>query len=159
MVCLMIDIDHFKRFNDEFGHDAGDVVMQYVAQIVIDTVGEAGSAYRFGGEEFTVLLPGMTEAAGFEFAEQLRTRIATAPLSHRGRILGSVAVSIGVASAPAGGTVPTLLTRADGALLNAKASRAQHNGIGRTVDPGRCGGGRIGRSPGCPGPFLHRCLA
>lgn len=121
LVCLMVDIDHFKRFNDEFGHDAGDVVMQYVAQIVIDTVGDAGSAYRFGGEEFTVLLPGMSEAAGFEFAERLRTRIGTAPLSHRGRILGSVAVSIGVASAPAGGTVPTLLTRADAALLNAKA--------------------------------------
>jgi diguanylate cyclase (GGDEF)-like protein len=121
LVCMMIDIDHFKRFNDEFGHDAGDVVMQYVAQIIIDTVGEAGSAYRFGGEEFMVLLPGMTEAAGFEFAEQLRTKICTAPLSHRGRILGSVAVSIGVASAPAGGTVPTLLTRADAALLNAKA--------------------------------------
>jgi diguanylate cyclase (GGDEF)-like protein len=121
LVCLMVDIDHFKRFNDEFGHDAGDVVMQYVAQIIIDTVGDAGSAYRFGGEEFTVLLPGMTEAAGFEFAERLRTRIGTAPLSHRGRILGSVAVSIGVASAPAGGTVPTLLTRADAALLNAKA--------------------------------------
>ncbi|WP_276120902.1 sensor domain-containing diguanylate cyclase [Pararhizobium qamdonense] len=121
LVCLMIDIDHFKRFNDEFGHDAGDVVMQYVAQIVIDMVGGAGTAYRFGGEEFTVLLPGMTEAAGFEFAEALRTKIATAPLSHRGRILGSVAVSIGVASAPAAGTVPTLLTRADAALLNAKA--------------------------------------
>ena len=121
LVCLMIDIDHFKRFNDEFGHDAGDVVMQYVAQMITDAVGDAGSAYRFGGEEFTVLLPGMTEAAGFEFAEALRTRIATAPLSHRGRILGSVAVSIGVASAPAAGTVPTLLTRADAALLNAKA--------------------------------------
>lgn len=121
LVCLMIDIDHFKRFNDEFGHDAGDVVMQYVAQIIIDTVAEAGSAYRFGGEEFAVLLPGITEAAGFAFAEQLRTRISTAPLSHRGRILGSVAVSIGVASSPAGGTVPTLLTRADAALLNAKA--------------------------------------
>jgi len=121
LVCLMIDIDHFKRFNDEFGHDAGDVVMQYVAQMITDAVGDAGSAYRFGGEEFTVLLPGMTEAAGFEFAEALRTRIATEPLSHRGRILGSVAVSIGVASTPAAGTVPTLLTRADAALLNAKA--------------------------------------
>ena len=132
LVCLMIDIDHFKRFNDEFGHDAGDVVMQYVAQIVIDMVGEAGSACRFGGEEFTVLLPGMTEAAGFEFAEALRTKIATAPLSHRGRILGSVAVSIGVASAPAGGTVPTLLTRADAALLNAKAG-----GRNMTVSAGK----------------------
>lgn len=121
LVCLMVDIDHFKRFNDEFGHDAGDVVMQYVAQIMLDTVTEAGSVYRFGGEEFTVLLPGMSEATGFEFAEQLRTRIGTAPLSHRGRILGSVSVSIGVATSPSGGPVSTLLTRADAALLNAKA--------------------------------------
>ncbi len=121
LVCLMVDIDHFKRFNDEFGHDAGDVVMQYVAQIMRDAVAEAGSVYRFGGEEFTVLLPGMSEATGFEVAEQLRTRIGTAPLSHRGRILGSVSASIGIATSPSGGPVPTLLTRADAALLNAKA--------------------------------------
>lgn len=118
--CLMIDIDHFKRFNDEFGHDAGDVVMQYVAQIIVDTVGDAGSAYRFGGEEFTVLMPDAGEAAGFELAERLRTRIGTTPLSHRGRILGTVSVSVGVASAPDDGPVATLLTRADAALLDAK---------------------------------------
>lgn len=118
--CLMIDIDHFKRFNDEFGHDAGDVVMQYVAQIIVDTVGDAGSAYRFGGEEFTVLMPDAGDAAGFELAERLRTRIGTTPLSHRGRILGTVSVSVGVASAPDDGPVATLLTRADAALLDAK---------------------------------------
>ncbi len=118
--CLMIDIDHFKRFNDEFGHDAGDVVMQYVAQIIVDTVGDAGSAYRFGGEEFTVLMPDAGEAAGFELAERLRTRIGTTPLSHRGRILGTVSVSVGVASAPDDGPVATLLTRADAALLDSK---------------------------------------
>lgn len=118
--CLMIDIDHFKRFNDEFGHDAGDVVMQYVAQIIVDTVGDAGSAYRFGGEEFTVLMPDAGEAEGFELAERLRTRIGTTPLSHRGRILGTVSVSVGVASAPDDGPVATLLTRADAALLDAK---------------------------------------
>ncbi|MEI3850659.1 MULTISPECIES: sensor domain-containing diguanylate cyclase [Ensifer] len=120
LTCLMIDIDHFKRFNDEFGHDAGDVVMQYVAQIIVDTVADAGSAYRFGGEEFTVLLPEAGEAAGFELAERLRTRIGTTPLSHRGRILGTVAVSVGIASAPDDGPVATLLTRADAALLDAK---------------------------------------
>ncbi|MCV9965783.1 diguanylate cyclase [Pararhizobium sp. BT-229] len=120
LVCLMVDIDHFKRFNDEFGHDAGDVVMQYVAQIMLDTIAEAGTAYRFGGEEFTVLLPDMSETAGFELAEQLRTRIGTTPLSHRGRILGAVSVSIGMATSPANGPVATLLTRADAALLNAK---------------------------------------
>ncbi len=117
---LMIDIDHFKRFNDEFGHDAGDVVMQYVAQIILDIVGEAGTAYRFGGEEFTVLLPQASETAGFELAERLRHKIGTTPLAHRGRIMGTVSVSIGVAASPDEGSLSTLLTRADGALLNAK---------------------------------------
>ncbi len=121
LTCLMIDIDHFKRFNDEFGHDAGDVVMQYVAQLIVDTLTEAGNAYRFGGEEFTVLLPEAGEASGYELAERLRTRIGTTPLSHRGRILGTVSVSIGIASAPDDGPVATLLTRADAALLHAKS--------------------------------------
>jgi diguanylate cyclase (GGDEF)-like protein len=119
---LMIDIDHFKRFNDEFGHDAGDVVMQHVAKIMLDTTDTRGAVYRFGGEEFTILLPGMQETPAFECAERLRERIASAPLSHRGRMLGTVSVSIGVAEAPLNGPAATLLTRADAALLEAKAS-------------------------------------
>ncbi|EUB97176.1 diguanylate cyclase with integral membrane sensor [Rhizobium sp. CF080] len=121
LACLMMDIDRFKRFNDEFGHDAGDVVMQYVAQMMFDTVGQAGTCYRFGGEEFTILLPDTAEAAAFELAERLRQKIATTPLSHGGRILGLVSVSIGVAGSPVEGPVSTLLTRADAALLEAKA--------------------------------------
>ncbi|MFB9952816.1 diguanylate cyclase [Rhizobium puerariae] len=120
--CLMIDIDHFKRFNDEFGHDAGDVVMQYVAQMLLDTIGAAGTCYRFGGEEFTVLLPETGEIVAFDIAERLRQKIATTPLSHRGRILGLVSVSIGIAVSPAQGPVTTLVTRADAALLEAKAA-------------------------------------
>jgi diguanylate cyclase (GGDEF)-like protein len=122
LACLMVDIDHFKRFNDEFGHDAGDEVMRYVAQIVVDTVGGAGNAYRFGGEEFTLLLPGTTEGAAFDLAEDVRRNIVNTPLSHRGRILGTVSVSIGVAASPADGPIMTLLTRADAALLSAKAT-------------------------------------
>jgi diguanylate cyclase (GGDEF)-like protein len=117
----MMDIDRFKRFNDEFGHDSGDIVMQYVAQMMLDAVGEAGTCHRFGGEEFTILLPDATEAAAFALAERLRQKIATTPLSHGGRILGLVSVSIGVAGSPAGGPVSTLVTRADAALLEAKA--------------------------------------
>ncbi|MDQ0319523.1 diguanylate cyclase (GGDEF)-like protein [Pararhizobium capsulatum DSM 1112] len=140
LACLMIDIDHFKRFNDTFGHDAGDVVMQYVAQIMVDAVDTRGAVYRFGGEEFTVLLPGLSEAAATEFAEHLRERIGTTPLSHRGRILGTVSVSIGVAEAPQGGPVLTLLTRADAALLEAKAG-----GRNRTVSSSGIGEGvRVG---------------
>lgn len=121
LACLMMDIDRFKRFNDEFGHDAGDMVMQYVAQIMLDTVGEAGTCYRFGGEEFTILLPDAAETAAFELAERLRQKIAVTSLSHGGRILGLVSVSIGVAGSPVEGPVSTLLTRADAALLEAKA--------------------------------------
>jgi diguanylate cyclase (GGDEF)-like protein len=121
LACMMIDIDHFKRFNDEFGHDAGDEVMRYVAQIISDTIGDAGRAYRFGGEEFTVLLQAASDLQGFELAERVRANIRTTPLSHRGRILGAVSVSIGVASSADRGAATTILTRADAALLDAKA--------------------------------------
>ncbi|WP_283194641.1 sensor domain-containing diguanylate cyclase [Rhizobium sp. AN80A] len=121
LCCMMIDIDHFKRFNDEFGHDAGDEVMRYVAQTIVDTIGEAGRAYRFGGEEFTVLLPGISDTEGFDIAERLRSNIRGLPLSHRGRILGPISVSIGVGSLAERAAVSTLLTRADAALLEAKA--------------------------------------
>ena len=128
LACLMVDIDHFKRFNDEFGHDAGDLVMQYVGQTLRETVGTAGSAYRFGGEEFTVLLPGLDEQEASELADALRQKIGGATLSHSGRVLGAVSTSIGVATAPLNGSIETLVTRADAALLQAKAA-----GRNRTV--------------------------
>jgi diguanylate cyclase (GGDEF)-like protein len=128
IACLMVDIDHFKRFNDEFGHDAGDLVMQYVGQILRETVGPAGTAYRFGGEEFTVLLPGLEEDQAAELADGLRRKIGGATLSHSGRVLGTVSTSIGVAASPQDGSIETLVTRADAALLKAKAA-----GRNRTV--------------------------
>jgi diguanylate cyclase (GGDEF)-like protein len=121
LACVMIDIDHFKRFNDEFGHDAGDEVMRYVAQIITDTVGDKGKAYRFGGEEFAVLAPGLDEAAAFALAEKIRTAVMEAPLAYRGRILGSVTASLGVAAAPRSYSGQALLILADKALLEAKA--------------------------------------
>jgi diguanylate cyclase (GGDEF)-like protein len=117
----MIDIDHFKRFNDQFGHDAGDLVMRFVGQTLRETCAPAGSAFRFGGEEFTVLLPSLGEQEGVALAERLREKVSGAALSHAGQILGSVSVSVGVAAFPAGGSVETLVTRADAALLEAKA--------------------------------------
>jgi diguanylate cyclase (GGDEF)-like protein len=121
LACLMIDIDHFKRFNDAFGHDAGDMVMQYVGQIVREMVGSVGTAYRYGGEEFTVLLPGSSEHDGVEFAEALRHKISSATLSHAGKMLGTVTVSLGAAASPGDGSIETLVTRADAALLKAKS--------------------------------------
>ncbi|XUY28971.1 diguanylate cyclase [Agrobacterium sp. rho-8.1] len=121
LTCLMIDIDNFKRFNDEFGHDAGDMVMQHVGQILLDTTGAAGLAFRFGGEEFTVLLPGLTEEAGADLGETLIEKIRSTTLSHAGRMLGMVTVSIGVATCPEAGSSETIIARADAVLLTAKA--------------------------------------
>lgn len=102
--------------------------MQYVGQTLRETVGTAGSAYRFGGEEFTVLLPGLDEQEASELADALRQKIGGATLSHSGRVLGAVSTSIGVATAPLNGSIETLVTRADAALLQAKAA-----GRNRTV--------------------------
>ncbi|HEV7694174.1 MAG TPA: diguanylate cyclase [Hyphomonadaceae bacterium] len=128
LACIMLDVDHFKRFNDQFGHDAGDAVLQHVGQVMRDVTKGSGVAYRFGGEEFTALLPNMDEAAAFALAEQLRNRIAAAPLAHHGRTLGHITISLGLAVSPGGGHATTLLRHADAALLQAKS-----DGRNRTV--------------------------
>jgi len=118
--CIMIDIDYFKRFNDQFGHDAGDAVMQYVARILLEVVGEKGDVFRFGGEEFTILLPGATDIDAEKIAEHLRQAVESAPLSYRGRLLDPVTISLGISTSPQGGPVSSVLERADRALLAAK---------------------------------------
>ncbi|KQT01662.1 hypothetical protein ASG42_27030 [Rhizobium sp. Leaf391] len=128
----MIDIDYFKRFNDEYGHDAGDLVMQYVGQTILDIVGDNGISCRNGGEEFTVLLPRQSEDEGEALAETLRRAISSVKLAHAGRTLGSVTVSLGIASSPHGGSIETLVSRADAALLYAKV-----RGRNRTVAVGK----------------------
>ena len=128
LTCFVIDIDHFKRFNDEFGHDAGDTVLQTVSGVLTEIVGERGTCYRFGGEEFAVLLPDVPAEEAYQIAEHIRTRTATLSLSHTGRILGTVSVSIGIADSRDGRSLRTVRTRADGALFAAKAS-----GRNRTV--------------------------
>lgn len=120
LACLMIDIDHFKRFNDQFGHDAGDAVMQYVARILSEVVTGKGDVFRFGGEEFTVLLPGLSAADAEKIAEQLRQSVESSPLSYRGRLLDPVTISLGISTSPHDGTVSSVLERADRALLSAK---------------------------------------
>jgi diguanylate cyclase (GGDEF)-like protein len=118
MTCMMIDIDHFKRFNDQFGHDAGDMVMRSVAELLEQGVGAAGTVYRFGGEEFTILLPDGGEDRGLGLADMLRLSVQRLALSHSGKALGSVTISIGIASSA--GSAATLIAHADASLLKAK---------------------------------------
>jgi diguanylate cyclase (GGDEF)-like protein len=99
------------------------MVMRHVAEMMMHAVGGLGDAYRFGGEEFAILLPGGNEADAAEIAEGLRLQIRAAPLSHRGRVLGNVSVSIGVAATDMqGSSSANLMAHADAALLEAKGS-------------------------------------
>jgi diguanylate cyclase (GGDEF)-like protein len=95
---VMCDVDHFKRFNDEFGHDAGDAVLQTVAAEMRSRFREGDVVCRFGGEEFTVIAPGTTAEALMKRVEMVREAIAALNVRQNGRLLGPVSMSFGIAT-------------------------------------------------------------
>jgi diguanylate cyclase (GGDEF)-like protein len=124
---LMIDVDHFKSFNDSAGHLAGDRCLTIVARAIGDQMRrEHDFAARFGGEEFVVLMPATDDDAAVKSAERVRAAIGSLRVFHPGRIgRGFVSVSIGVASmdpAAPDGTPAALLAAADQAMYAAKTS-------------------------------------
>lgn len=118
---LLLDLDHFKRVNDTWGHPAGDAVLRQVATLAAQTVRSTDLVGRLGGEEFIVLLPHTSEEAGRKIAEKLRQRLESTPIGWEG-ITIPVTASFGVASAPAAGKrdFDSLYTDADKALYLAK---------------------------------------
>lgn len=119
--CLMIDVDHFKRFNDEHGHEAGDAVLRGVGHVLANATREAGLAFRYGGEEFLILLPTLSPRQAEERAQDIRARISALRLGHGDRDLEPVTVSVGAAVAPDHCSYDRLIRTADAALLRAKA--------------------------------------
>ena len=119
--CLMIDVDHFKRFNDVHGHEAGDAVLAAVGHVLANVTREADLAFRYGGEEFLVLLPGLSLAQAEERAQDIRARISALELGHGGKDLDPITVSVGIAVAPDHCGFDRLVRTADSALLRAKA--------------------------------------
>src|SRR5262249_52013812 len=118
---VMIDVDHFKRFNDTFGHDAGDFVLNAIAQLIAKGVRVTDIACRYGGEELAVLLPESDLACALGRAELLRKQIRETSLSHRGRTLPPPTASFGVSEYRArGDSVDDFLKAADRALYRAK---------------------------------------
>ena len=123
----MLDVDHFKRVNDRFGHLAGDVVLKAVAEAISEHVRDYDSVGRFGGEEFVVLLPGATETDVLPVAERVRRAVMALEVevatASGPRVVQGLSVSIGAAVYPSGGTVlERLLHVADSALYQAKNS-------------------------------------
>ena len=118
--CLMIDIDHFKNINDRFGHEAGDGVIKSVAAIIQRVVHDNGMAFRYGGEEFLVLLTSMGEEAANRLATDIYNGVRELSLRFGVSDIGHVDVSIGVASYPQHAQSDNLLRAADVALYRAK---------------------------------------
>jgi two-component system cell cycle response regulator len=129
LVCMMLDIDHFKRVNDTWGHAAGDSVLRELAQRIDAEVRASDVAARLGGEEFVILLPSTTSVDGKRLAERIRNAVGAAPFELPGGEQIAVTVSIGIAEfAPAAGDGDlrslgeALVARADAALYDAKAA-------------------------------------
>lgn len=118
MIC---DIDHFKRFNDEYGHEAGDVALQYVADTLQHHFRESDIPCRFGGEEFVVLLRGADSAAAYDKAETLRQAVEHQDIHYRDKALSRLTISVGVTTLGLSETdADDLLRQADKALYAAK---------------------------------------
>lgn len=118
---IMLDIDHFKQFNDVYGHDAGDFVLQQVGQLLSRSVRGSDIACRYGGEEMTLLLPESSLAATARRAEEVCQRIRELKLKYKGEVLPNITSSLGVACFPEHGiTRVDLLRAADEALYRAK---------------------------------------
>jgi two-component system cell cycle response regulator len=129
LVCMMLDVDHFKQVNDRWGHSAGDAVLRELAQRVDAEVRSSDVAARFGGEEFVILLPRTSSAEGRHVAERVREAVAAAPFNLPAGGQVAVTVSIGIAEFhPGAGRSDlkslgeALIARADAALYDAKAA-------------------------------------
>ncbi len=118
---LMLDLDHFKRFNDNFGHDAGDYVLKEISSLLKNSVKDDEVAFRLGGEELAILLPGYDVEAATMFADKICQDVRGMHLEHKGLSLGQLGVSIGVSTFPQPASdSESLVKMADKALYMAK---------------------------------------
>jgi len=130
-LCLVFgDIDHFKKFNDTWGHQTGDQVLRLVAHCMRESVRERDVPARYGGEEFAVILPGAPIDIAAQIAERIRWNVESKRVMKRstGEDLGTITMSLGVAMLRPGEDGSTLIKRADAALYAAK-----HAGRNRVI--------------------------
>ena len=125
---IILDIDNFKEFNDEFGHAAGDRILVRLTEIIDFRIRVTDSLYRIGGEEFVVVLEGQDKEKGRRLAEQLRTLVEANELAPA----GSVTISLGVAELGAGESPAQWLKRADVALFESKRAGRNQTSLAHT---------------------------
>jgi len=118
---IMLDIDHFKQFNDTHGHEAGDVLLRQVGETLKESIRASDIACRYGGEEFTLILPEASQEITHQRAEQVHEDVKHLQINYDDKILDGVTMSLGVAAFPINGSTPTAILRAaDDALYLAK---------------------------------------
>ena len=118
---VMLDLDHFKHFNDTYGHQVGDFLLKEVSAVIKDRVRAGDVACRYGGEEFSLILAEVDIEGARKCTESIREAIRHLSLNHRGQTLGTVTVSAGIAVCPMHGDTPEdLIHAADEALYRAK---------------------------------------
>jgi diguanylate cyclase (GGDEF)-like protein len=121
----MIDVDHFKRFNDRYGHLVGDECLRRISAIIRENIRRPGDlAARFGGEEFAVVLPATDYVGAFIVAEKIRKAVLRAEIEHKdsGIELVTVSIGVGACSPSVEDTLDGLIGAADEALYVAKTS-------------------------------------
>jgi diguanylate cyclase (GGDEF)-like protein/PAS domain S-box-containing protein len=122
VAVIMLDLDHFNRFNNTFGHQAGDALLQAFGEMVRAQVRSEDIACRYGGEEFTLIMPEASLEVTLRRADKLRQEVKNLRVQQRGQSLGVITVSLGVAVYPEfGATAEALIRAADLALYRAKA--------------------------------------
>ena len=127
---LMIDIDHFKVYNDSFGHPSGDRVLKRFAQLVRKSVREVDTIARYGGEEFVVILPGTDKKSAVIVAEKLRKLVEKEPFPHEDELpMSRVTISLGVTSFPQDTDTEKEIIR----LMDQAMYKAKNNGRNRTA--------------------------
>ena len=122
LTLLLLDIDHFKAFNDNFGHQIGDQVLRLVARCLVDGVKGRDKAARYGGEEFAIILPDTTLNSGIVVGDALRKSVENREVINKtsNQNLGQITLSVGVAEYRKGEKKEDLIERADTALYTAK---------------------------------------
>lgn len=119
---IMVDIDHFKKFNDDYGHLMGDKVLQYVGKLLREECSEPNLPVRFGGEEFAVLLIGKNATEAAELAETIRAKIHAIRIKQKksGKVISSITASFGICQYTGEESSEKLVELADKALYSAK---------------------------------------
>lgn len=118
--CLMMDVDYFKKLNDRHGHEAGDKVLRELARLMTETLDESSVTFRYGGEEFLIILPNANEEKAKQVAETLLHNVLNQHILYESQDIGPISVSIGVATWPRHARADNLVRAADLALYLAK---------------------------------------